>query len=185
MRFTKSLRDSAQLLHHPEQIPADPLLYDFAFLYAVDDDAHPNRPFIGWLQGHEHSSMCAGGSEPGDYLVSFRHLIVDRIVEIWECLTKLPHELDQRGNALHIPYMRMAVLVANELRTINVRSDCQVPFSPNLIDGASCQSFIFFRGQGRSFPRVAATEDVSSNGIKRMSVNVKFEFTKSRLFSRL
>ena len=45
----RSLRDAAQLLHHPEQIPADPLLYNFVFLYAVDDNTHPTRLPVGWL----------------------------------------------------------------------------------------------------------------------------------------
>ena len=61
--------------------------------------------------------MCARGGEPGDYLVSFRHLVVDRVVEIWECFTKFAHELDERRDASHIPYMRMAVLMADEVRT--------------------------------------------------------------------
>jgi hypothetical protein len=45
----RSLRNAAQLLHHPEQIPADPLLYNFAFFYAVDDNTHPTRLPVGWL----------------------------------------------------------------------------------------------------------------------------------------
>lgn len=45
----RSLRDGAQLLHHPERIPANPFLYDFAIVYTIDDDAHPTRPFVGWL----------------------------------------------------------------------------------------------------------------------------------------
>jgi hypothetical protein len=45
----RSLRNPAQLLHHPEQIPADPFLYNFAFLYTVDDNTHPTRLPVGWL----------------------------------------------------------------------------------------------------------------------------------------
>ena len=47
--------------------------------------------------------MCARGRESSDYLVSFGHLVVDRVVEIRECLTKLAHELDERWDASHIP----------------------------------------------------------------------------------
>lgn len=70
--------------------------------------------------------MCNRGGEPGDYLVSIRHLIVDRVLEIRERFTKLPHELDERWQASHVPYMRMAVLMADEIRTINLRSDRQI-----------------------------------------------------------
>ena len=47
-----SLRDGAQLLHHPEQIPADPFLYDLSVLDAVDGYTHPSGPFVGRRQAH-------------------------------------------------------------------------------------------------------------------------------------
>ena len=46
------LRDGAQLLHHSEQIPADPFLYDLSVLDAVDGYTHPSGPFVGRLQAH-------------------------------------------------------------------------------------------------------------------------------------
>jgi hypothetical protein len=40
--------------------------------------------------------MCPRRCEPGDYLVSFGHLVIDRVVEIRECFTELADELDER-----------------------------------------------------------------------------------------
>src|ERR1041385_4378503 len=115
--------------------------------------------------------MCTRGGEPGDYLASIRHLIVDRVLEIRERFTKLAHELDECWQASHIPYMRLAVLMADEIRTINLRSHRQIAFTPNLVDSASCQRFILFKVHRLKSPRAIAT-DIGPGKQSNASVSV-------------
>src|SRR5262249_40310212 len=101
--------------------------------------------------------MCAGGREASDYLVSFGHLVIDRVVEIRECVTELAHELDERGDASHITYIRMAVLVTDEIGRVALPRHRQVSFTPYFVDSASRQSLVLLRRHGRNPPRMIAT----------------------------
>src|ERR1700757_280518 len=118
--------------------------------------------------------MCTRGREPSDYLVAFCHLVVDRVVEIRECVTELAHVPDERGDASHITYIRMAVLVTDEVCPVDLPRHRQVPFTPYFVDSASRQSLVLLRRHGRNFPRTVAMGNVSSNGIERMTTSVRF-----------
>src|SRR5260370_26827840 len=89
--------------------------------------------------------MCTRGREASDYLVAFCDLVVDRVAEIRECVTEPAHELDERGDASHITYIRMAVLVTDEVGPVDLPCHCQVPFIPYFVDSASRQSLVLLR----------------------------------------
>src|SRR5437762_10125463 len=123
--------------------------------------------------------MCTRGREPSDYLVALRHLVVDRVLEIRECVTELAHELGERGDASHITYIRMAVLVTDEVGPVDLPRHRQVPFTPYFVDGAPRQILALFGRHGTNFAGTVATGRVSPNGIERMTTTVGFAFMKS------
>src|SRR2546421_11238355 len=125
--------------------------------------------------------MCTRGREPSDYLVALRHLVVDRVLEIRECVTELAHELGERGDASHITYIRMAVLVTDEVGPVDLPRHRQVPFAPYFVDSAPRQILVLLRRRHRrSFPRMIATGNVFSTGIECITTIEKFAFMKSR-----
>src|SRR5256884_1660063 len=48
--------------------------------------------------------------------------------------------------APHVPYIKMAVLVAEEVGTVMSGPTARFPLLPYLVESASCQSFILFKG---------------------------------------